>query len=431
MGLLSYLKQIEPDKKKSPFLHTLYDGFFTFAYTPNATTKPGGVHVRDGMDLKRTMVMVVLAMQLCYVFGTYNIGHQHFGALDQYSGFFTGFHLKLTYGLIKLLPIFIVTHLVGLGIEFWYAAKKGHAIEEGFLVSGALIPLIMPPDIPMWILALSVAFAVIIGKEAFGGTGMNILNIALLARVFVFFAYPTEISGDNVWVAGFEKVSEGAPVMYGWVETGILNPLFDTLGWAKFNVNAVIADGYTGATPLALASKGGWPAVTEVYSTKQMWWGGIPGSIGESCKPLIIAGALLLVKMGIASWRVMLSMLIGMVVTGMMFNAVAPTEIMADTPSFWKFMAVPWTGHLAMGSFWFAMAFMATDPVTAASTNKGKWIYGFFIGMIGLVIRVTNPAYPEGWMLAILFMNVFAPLIDHYVLEGNMKRRLSRVVASN
>lgn len=430
MGLLKFLQKIEPDKKKSPFLHTLYDGFFTFAYTPNAVTKDG-VHVRDGMDLKRTMVMVVLAMQLCYIFGTYNIGHQHFRALGEYSGFLAGFHLKLAYGLIKLLPIFIVTHVIGLGIEFWYAAKKGHAIEEGFLVSGALIPLIMPPDIPMWILVLAVAFAVIIGKEAFGGTGMNILNVALLARVFVFFAYPTEISGDNVWIAGFEKIKTAEPVVYGWWETGFFNGIFESLGWATFNAKAVIADGYTGATPLALASKGGWSAVTEVYSTEQMWWGGIPGSIGETCKPFIIMGALLLVKLGIASWRVMLSMLIGVVVTGMIFNAAAPTEIMADTPNFWKFMAVPWEGHLAMGSFWFAMAFMATDPVTAASTNKGKWIYGFFIGMIGLVIRVTNPAYPEGWMLAILFMNVFAPLIDHYVLEGNMQRRLKRVATTN
>jgi len=426
MGLLKFLQKIEPDKKKSPFLHTLYDGFFTFAYAPNATTK-GGVHIRDGMDLKRTMVMVVLALQLCYVFGTYNIGHQHFRALGEYSAFLSGFHLKLAYGLIKILPIFIVTHVVGLGIEFWYAAKKGHAIEEGFLVSGALIPLIMPPDIPMWILILAVAFAVIIGKEAFGGTGMNILNIALLARAFVFFAYPTEISGDNCWIAGFEKIASGQEVVYSWWETGFFNGLFEWAGWDTFNAKAAIVDGFTGATPLALAAKGGWEKVTEVYSTSQMWWGSIPGSIGEMNKLFIILGALFLVKIGIASWRVMLSMLIGAAITGILFNVAAPMEVTTETANFWKFMAVPWTAHFAMGSFWFAMAFMATDPVTAASTNKGKWIYGFFIGMIGLIIRVTNPAYPEGWMLAILFMNVFAPLIDHYVLEANVNRRMARV----
>ena len=200
MGLIDLLKKIEPDKKNSPFLHTLFDGFFTFAYAPNTVTKDG-VHMRDGMDLKRLMVYVVLAMQLCYVFGTYNIGHQHFVASGQYLGFIEGFHLKLVHGLIQMLPIFVVAHVVGLGIEFWFAAKKGHAIEEGFLVSGALIPLIMPPDVPLWILAVAVAFAVIIGKEAFGGTGMNIWNVALLARVFVFFAYPTTIAGDEVWVS--------------------------------------------------------------------------------------------------------------------------------------------------------------------------------------------------------------------------------------
>jgi len=286
MGLLSFLKRIEPDKKKRPFLHTLFDGFFTFAYAPDSVTE-GGVHVRDGMDLKRTMVMVVLAMQLCYIFGTYNIGHQHFVAMGQYMGFLEGFHLKLAHGLIKLLPIFIVAHVVGLGIEFWFAAKKGHPIEEGFLVSGALIPLIMPPDIPLWILAVSVAFAVILGKEAFGGTGMNIWNVALLARVFVFFAYPTTISGDEVWVSGFEKVAPGMAVDYGWAHN-IFNGLFSWMNLDTFSSTGVIADAYTGATPLSLAAKDGWAAVTEVYSTSQMWWGTIPGSIGETSKPLIL-----------------------------------------------------------------------------------------------------------------------------------------------
>lgn len=414
-ALINFFKKIEPDKKKAPFLHTAYDAFFTFAFTPNATTV-NGVHIRDGMDLKRTMVMVVLAMQLCYLLGTYNIGHQHFLAIGEYGGLLQGFHLKLFYGLIQLLPIFVVTHVVGLGIEFYYAYRKGHSVEEGFLVSGALIPLIMPPDIPLWILALSVAFAVIIGKEAFGGTGMNILNIALLARVFVFFAYPTEISGDEVWVSGLSKAEAGAAVNYGWAHLSLLNGLFESLGWATYNASAVVADGFTGATPLALAYQGGWENVTRVYSEGQMLWGLIPGSIGETSKPLILVGALILVATGIASWRIMLSMFLGAVTMSLLLNAWGATP----------FMEVPWYYQFYMGSFFFAMAFMATDPVTASSTNVGKWIYGFLIGFIGMIIRVLNPAYPEGWMLAILFLNVFAPLIDNYVVEANINRRAKR-----
>lgn len=409
--LLQFFNKIEP--KKGTLAHTLYDGFFTFAFTPNHTTK-GGVHIRDGMDLKRTMVYVVLALQLCYLFGTYNIGHQHFVALGEHTGLFDGFHLKLVYGLIQMLPIFIVTHVVGLGIEFYYAWKKGHGIEEGFLVSGALIPLIMPPDIPLWILALSVAFAVWIGKEAFGGTGMNILNIALLARVFVFFAYPTFISGDEVWVSGLEATAASSAAEYGWIHLNLFNPLFEGWNWSTFNAASTVVDGYTGATPLSLAYQGGWEAVTNTYTTSQMLWGTIPGSIGETSKPLIIFGAVFLIIAGIASWRIMLSMFLGAVVMSLLLNAWGATP----------FMEVPWYYQFYMGSFFFAMAFMATDPVTASSTNLGKWLYGFLIGFIGMIIRVLNPAYPEGWMLAILFMNVFAPLIDHYVLEGNMKRRL-------
>jgi Na+-transporting NADH:ubiquinone oxidoreductase subunit B len=426
-ALLDFLHRIEPDKKKSPLLHTAYDAFFTFAFTPNTVTK-GGVHIRDGMDLKRTMVHVVLALQLCYLFGTFNIGHQHFSALGQYTGLLEGFHLKLVYGLVKLLPIFIVTHLVGLGIEFFYAAKKGHAVEEGFLVSGALIPLIMPPDIPMWILTLSIVFAVIIGKEAFGGTGMNILNIALLARVFVFFAYPTYISGDEVWIAGIEKAGVGQYVgqEYGAVY-GFFDWIFNGLGWSTFGSGGMaVVDGYTGATPLSLGAKGGWEAITQVYSESQMWWGTIPGSIGETSKPFIILGALFLIFTKVADWRIMVSAALGVVVCGMMLNGLAPDQITADTPGIQKFMAMPWHYHFYMGSFLFAMAFMATDPVTAAGTPTGKWIYGFLIGFIGLVIRVMNPAYPEGWMLAILLLNVFSPLIDHYVVESNIKRRQRR-----
>lgn len=410
MGLLDFLKKIEPDKKKSPMLHTVYDGFFTFAYAPDTVAK-GGTHIKDGMDLKRTMVIVVLAMQLCYLFGAYNIGHQHFVALGEYTGFFSGIHLKLAYGLIKIIPLFIVANVVGLGIEFFYAAKRGHAIEEGFLVSGALIPLIMPPDLPMWILVLSIIFAVVIGKEAFGGTGMNILNIALLARVFVFFAYPSTISGDEAWVSG---IADGV-ANYGWWHTGFFNGIFEWAGWTLFDSSAAVVDGFTGATPLSLA-KEGWDNVLVHYSESQMLWGAIPGSIGETCKPAILVGALMLIVTGIASWRIMFSMFIGAVVCGVLLNAWGANP----------FMEVPWFYQFYMGSFFFAMAFMATDPVTAASTERGKWIYGFLIGFIGMIIRVLNPAYPEGWMLAILLLNVFAPLIDHYVLEGNVSRRLKR-----
>ena len=431
-GLLNFFKRIEPDKEKAPFLHTAFDAFFTFAFTPNHVTK-SGVHIRDGMDLKRTMVHVVLAMQLCYLFGTYNIGHQHFVAIGEHTGFLEGFHLKLFYGLIQILPIFVVAHVVGLGIEFYYAYKKGHAVEEGFLVSGALIPLIMPPDIPLLILALSIAFAVIIGKEAFGGTGMNILNIALLARVFVFFAYPTTISGDEVWISGITNVEKIEVVdgvetstkaivgkEYGAVH-GLFDAWFESAGWSTYGEGGQpVVDGYTGATPLALAKEGGWEAVTNKYSVSQMWWGTIPGSIGESSKPFILIGALFLILVGIASWRIMLGMILGCAVMGLLLNGWNATP----------FMEVPWYYHFYMGSFFFAMAFMATDPVTAASTNTGKWIYGFLIGFIGLIIRVLNPAYPEGWMLAILFMNVFAPLIDHYVLEANVNRRLKRAKAT-
>ncbi len=411
MSLLDFFKKIEPDKKSKPLLHTAYDAFFTFLWTPNTLTK-GGVHIRDGMDLKRTMVLVVIAMQLCYLFGSYNIGHQHFLAMGEYVGFLEGFHLKLAHGIIKLLPLFIVTHVVGLGIEFLYASWRGHAVEEGFLVTGALIPLIMPPDLPLWILALSVVFAVVLVKEAFGGTGMNIWNVALMARLFVFFAYPTTISGDDVWVSGFENIRTGVEASYGWGHS-VFNALFGAMGLDKFDGGSVV-DGFTGATPLALAYQGGWEAVTEVYSVSEMFWGTIPGSIGETSKPLIIIGALMLLATGIASWRIMVSMVVGAAVMSLILNAWGATP----------FMTVPWYYQFYMGSFFFAMAFMATDPVTAASTNRGKIAYGFLIGFIGMIVRVLNPAYPEGWMLAIIFMNTFAPLLDRLVLDSHISKRL-------
>jgi Na+-transporting NADH:ubiquinone oxidoreductase subunit B len=418
MGLVDLIKSIEPDKKKSPFLHTAYDAFFTFAFTPNTVTGAKGVQMRDGMDLKRLMVHVVIAMQLCYIFGTYNIGHQHFVASGMHTGFLDAFHLKLAHGLIKLLPIWIVTHVVGLGIEFYFATKKGHAVEEGFLVSGALIPLIMPPDIPLWILALSVAFAVILAKEAFGGTGMNIWNIALVSRVFVFFAYPGEISGDQCWISGYEAIKSGAAADYSWWHTGFFNTIFGWMDLPLFDAaKTKVLDGFSGATPLALAYEGGQELMTSKFSMSQIFWGNIPGSIGETCKPAIIFGAIFLIVTKVASWRIMAGMVVGTALTGMLLNAWG----------FNAYMEVPWYNHLIMGSFLFAMAFMATDPVTASNTNTGKWIYGILIGFIGLVVRVLNPAYPEGWMLAILFANSFAALIDHYIVESNIKKRLSHV----
>jgi len=396
-------------------LHTAYDAFFTFAYAPDTVTK-GGTHIKDGMDLKRLMVTVVIAMQLCYLFGTYNIGHQHFVAAGEYLGFIEGFHLKLAHGLIKLIPIYVVSMAVGLGIEFYFAAKKGHAVEEGYLVTGALIPLIMPPDLPLWILTLSIVFAIIIGKEAFGGTGMNIWNIALLSRVFVFFAYPLTIAGDQCWISGYEKISGGTSVNYGWFHTGFFNTLFEWLGLSTFSTATTVVDGFSGATPLALAYEGGWEKVTSVFSEGQMIWGAIPGSIGETNKVFIVIGALILLLTRVASWRIMVGMLVGLIGTTWILNALGSTP----------FMTVTWTQHLMMGSFLFAMAFMATDPVTASSTDKGKWIYGILIGFIGIIIRVMNPAYPEGWMLAILLLNTFAPTIDYFVIESNIKKRFSR-----
>lgn len=431
-ALHDFVQKFEP-AKENKFAHTTYDAFYTFLFQPDAVTTDG-THIKDGMDLKRLMVHVVLALQLLYVFGTWNIGHQHFVALGLHTGLLEGFLLKVVYGLIQILPIFVVTHVVGLGIEFVYAARKGHSVEEGFLVSGALIPLIMPPDIPLLWLAVSIVFAVILGKEAFGGTGMNIWNVALLARVFIFFAYPTTISGDEVWVSGIEKIDlNGAPAFasasYNWAH-GAFDWIFGNLGLATFGEGGMlVADGWTGATPLGIAAKDGWAGVEAYYTESQIIWGTIPGSIGESSVPLIVIGMIFLMVTRIASYRVIFGGLIGFMVAALMMNAIAPSELTADTPGIFKFMAIHPLRQMAMGSFLFAITFMATDPVSSADTPVGKWIYGFLIAFIGLIIRVLNPAYPEGWMLSILLMNTFAPLIDHYVYQANMNRRAKRTAA--
>lgn len=411
--------QLHAKAGDNPFLKTTVDALDTFLFTPDDTTGGKGVQIRDGMDLKRTMFMVVLPLLVLYLFGAYNIGQQHYLVTGMATD--TAFIQKLLYGLLQILPVFVVVHVVGLGIEFLFAARKGHAVEEGFLVTGALIPLIMPPSTPLWIVALGVAFAVFIVKEAFGGTGMNIWNVALMARVFVFFAYPTVISGDIIPV--LNDAGEIIKNNYVWISTdhNFLHHIFGNffhINEYKVVMEQMIAgqiDAYSGATPLAVAAKGGWAAVTQQWSVQQMFMGWIPGSVGEMFKPIILLGALFLIAIGIASWRVILSFIIGMAVTGLIFNAFSINV----------FMEVPWYYHFIIGSALFAMAFMATDPVTAAQTNAGKWVYGFLIGVVGMIVRVLNPAYPEGWMLAILFMNTFAPLIDHIIISRNMKKRMA------
>ena len=427
-ALHDFVKKFEP-AKENKLAHTTYDAFYTFLFQPDSVTTDG-THIKDGMDLKRLMVHVVLALQLLYVFGTWNIGHQHFVALGMHTGLLEGFLLKVVYGLIQIVPIFVVTHVVGLGIEFLYAAKNGHSVEEGYLVTGALIPLIMPPDIPLLWLAVAIVFAVVLGKEAFGGTGMNIWNIALLARVFIFFAYPTTISGDEVWVSGIEKVgTEYFAASYNFAHHAF-DWVFGLFGYLQFGEGGMaVVDGWTGATPLGIAAKEGWEGVEAVYTESQIFWGSIPGSIGESSVPLIVIGMIFLIVTRVASYRVIFGGLIGFLVAALMMNAIAPEVITDDTPGIFKFMAIHPLRQMAMGSFLFAITFMATDPVSSADTPVGKWIYGFLIAFIGLIIRVMNPAYPEGWMLSILLMNTFAPLIDHYVYEANMKRRAKRTHA--
>ena len=388
-NLLGKIKpHFEEGGKLNKFYYA-YDAIETFLFVPGHAAEAGGTHIKDGIDLKRTMFTVVVAMIPCLLFGIWNVGHQHYLAMGEFTGLGDGFWPKVLFGALKVLPIVVVSYGVGLGIEFGFAVARKHPVNEGFLVTGMLIPLIMPPTIPLWMVALATAFAVVIGKEAFGGTGMNILNVALTARVFVFFAYPTFISGDQVWIAG------------------------DT---------SQFVDGFTGATPLAISyleGLGGFETVQHVaYDLKNIALGLIPGSIGETSAIAIGIGALILIVSGIGSWRIMVSMLIGAFLTGTLFQAFDLSV----------FPGVPALHHMFMGGLLFAAVFMATDPVTATQTEMGKYIYGFLIGVFGMIIRVLNPAYPEGWMLAILLMNVFAPTIDHYIIQANIKRRMSRAL---
>ena len=377
-GLRNFVDKIKPTFEKGgklSFLHSTFDAFETFLFVPNTVTRKGA-HVRDCVDLKRVMIMVVLALVPAMLFGIWNTGYHHSLAF----GLEWGFWDIVLYGLVKVLPLYIVSYLVGLGIEFVSAQIKGHEVNEGYLVSGMLIPLIVPVDVPLWMLAIAVAFAVIIGKEVFGGTGMNIWNPALLTRAFLFFSYPSKMSGDAVWVSG---LADGGAV-----------------------------DTFTGATPLANASMEGLQA--SGYSVCDMIIGTIPGSVGETSVIAILLGAILLLWTGVASWKIMVSSVIGGLAIGYLGQAVGAT----DLPGYYQ---------LIMGGFLFGTVFMATDPVTSAQTEKGKWIYGFLVGALAVTVRLWNPGYPEGMMLAILLMNTFAPLIDHYVIEGSIKRRNKKV----
>ncbi len=385
-GLRNFVDKIKPTFEKGGklgFLHSTFDAFETFLFVPNTVTRRGA-HVRDCVDLKRVMIMVVLALVPAMLFGIWNTGYQHSLAF----GLDWGFWNIVLYGLVKVLPLYIVSYLVGLGIEFVSAQIQGHEVNEGYLVSGMLIPLIVPVDVPLWMLAIAVAFAVIIGKEVFGGTGMNIWNPALLTRAFLFFSYPSKMSGDTVWTGGVERfVNEGV----------------------AFQAGNGLVDGFSGATPLA--------DPTLANLEPRLWdmiLGTIPGSVGETSVIAILLGAILLIWTGVASWKIMVSSVLGGLAIGYLGYAVGAT----DLPGYYQ---------LVMGGFLFGTVFMATDPVTSAQTECGKWIYGFLVGALAVTVRLWNPGYPEGMMLAILLMNTFAPLIDHYVIEGSIKRRAKKV----
>src|SRR5699024_1557877 len=358
----------------------LFQAFDTFLYVPDETTKKGA-HVRDAVDLKRVMITVVLALVAALLFGIWNSGYQYLSQIQEEVGFWEAFGE----GALKVVPMILVSYIVGLAIEFYFALKRGHDVNEGYLVTGLLIPMIFPIDTPLWMIGVSVAFSVLIAKEAFGGTGMNLLNPALTARAFAFFAYPTYMSGTDVWVS-----------------------------------HAGELDAVSGETILGHLALG--EEVTN--STFDMFMGIIPGSVGETSTLLILVGALILLLTKVGSWRIMLSGLIGGALMALIFNWL-PEGVGNALTEF------TWYEHLIVGGFAFGLVFMATDPVTATQTNKGKWIYGFLIGLLAILVRVVNPAYPEGVMMAILFMNVFAPTIDYYVVQSNIKKRNKRLETTN
>ncbi|MCC5946417.1 MAG: NADH:ubiquinone reductase (Na(+)-transporting) subunit B [Bernardetiaceae bacterium] len=403
--LHTILEKQKPNFEKGGKLeryYYLFEAAETFAFTPPTTTGKKGVQVRDAIDLKRMMMTVVLAMIPALIYGIWNVGHQHFLALGQPNAELID---KVLIGLQQTLPIILVSYTAGGIVEVIFAIIRKHPINEGFLVTGMLIPLVMPPAIPLWQVALATVFAVVIVKEAFGGTGMNILNVALTARAFLYFAYPSDISGE-VWT----YVPKDAATVEGYSGATALAVAAE----AKFEEGAA---GATERVSEALtASVANWNGAESMFSEFNMFMGAIPGSIGETSALMCLIGGLILIFTGVASWKIMVSGVIGALVMGGIFN------LFGATP----FMAMPAWYHLIMGGFAFGIVFMATDPVSASHTETGKWIYGFLIGLLTVLIRVFNPAYPEGIMLAILLMNVFAPLIDFYVIEGNKKRRLKR-----
>lgn len=377
-----FFEQARPKVEKGQKLHWLastFEAFESFAFVSNQTATRKGAHFRDAIDMKRAMTVVIFALIPALLFGMYNVGYQHFLSQSQEILAQTGFWTIFWYGFLRVLPMIIVSYVVGLAIEFAFAQIRGEAVNEGYLVSGLIIPLICPPDVPLWQLALAVAFAVVIGKEVFGGTGMNFMNPALVARAFLFFSYPSQMSGDMVWI--YDK-----------------------------------ADTFSGATPLGQLAIGQTPT----SSVWDMVTGFIPGAVGETSFIAIMLGAVLLLITNIASWRTMLSIFVGGAFMGIIFNLIGAND----------YMNVPFYQHFVMGGFAFGAVFMATDPVTSSNTNCGKLIYGFLIGVMAVLIRVLNPAYPEGMMLAILLMNVFAPLIDYYVVDANIRRRKNRMKVS-
>lgn len=380
-ALRRYIDKIKPKVLgKMPFMTSTFEAFETFLFVPKDVTESGS-HIRDAIDMKRTMIVVVFALIPCLLFGMYNVGYQHFTAVGELAS--TGFWTIFWYGFLKVFWLLLVSYLVGLAIEFAFAQVRKHKVNEGFLVTGMLIPLIVPVDTPLWMVGLATAFAVLVGKELFGGTGMNIVNPALLARAFLFFSYPSKMSGDQVWIA---ELSDGKAV-----------------------------DGFSGATPLAQIGEGS-DVITngfgEPTSILDLTIGLIPGSIGETSLIAIALGAFILLFTGIASWKIMFSVFAGGAAMAFALNSYTPID---------------WYWHLCLGGFAFGAVFMATDPVTAAQTEKGKYIYGFLIGVMAMLIRILNPAYPEGMMLAILLMNIFAPLIDYCVVRANVNKRLRRV----
>ena len=396
-SLRKFVDKIKPNFTpggKFEKLHSTFDAFETFLFVPNTTSKRQGAHIHDAVDSKRTMIMVVIALIPALLFGMYNVGYQHFNAIgESEAGFFSMF----VYGLLAVLPLIVVSYGVGLSIEFAGAQIRKEEVQEGFLVTGMLIPLIVPIDTPLWMVAVATAFAVIFAKEVFGGTGMNIFNVALVTRAFLFFAYPQSMSGDQVWI-----------------RTG------STFGLGSGSV----VDGFSGATPLGQIATATTTDTTVVnmfgqpFSLLDSVIGLIPGSIGETSVIAIAIGALILLITRVANWKIMLSVFAGGALMGLIFNQFGPDTAAANLPWFW---------HLVLGGFAFGAVFMATDPVTASRTETGKWIYGFLIGALAIIIRVLNPGYAEGMMLAILLMNIFAPLIDFYVVDSNIKRRLKRV----